>query len=346
VVVSGRNGEVRVDVDVFVAAHRAEWDRLAALVRRAGSLSGAEADELVLLYQRAATHLSTVRSSAPDPALVGRLSSLVAAARSAVTGTQSPAWREFGLFFARRFPAAVYRAWPWWVAAALGFLVVSGLVAGWVASSPQVQASIAAPEEIRALTAAGGEYESYYSSAPAASFAARVWTNNAWVAAGSLMLGVLFGIPVLVILWLNALNVGIGAGLMAAAGRLDVFLGLIIPHGLLELTAVFVAAGTGLSLGWTLIDPGARRRGDALAQAGRSAVGIALGLACVLLISGVIEAFVTPSGLPTWARIGIGVLAEVAFLGYVFVLGRRAALAGETGDVDARYAGDASPTAG
>jgi uncharacterized membrane protein SpoIIM required for sporulation len=335
-----------VDVDAFVAAHRAEWDRLAALIGRAGSLSGAEADELVALYQRAATHLSAVRSAAPDPALVGRLSSLVASARAAVTGTHSPAWREFALFFTRRFPAAVYRSWPWWVATSVSFLVVSVAVAMWIASSPEVQATIAAPEEIRALTAPGGEYESYYSSAPAASFAARVWTNNAWVAAGSLMLGVLFGIPVVVILWLNAVNLGVGAGLMAAAGRLDVFLGLVTPHGLLELTAVFVAAGTGLRLGWTVIDPGGRRRGDALAQEGRSAVGMALGLVCVLLVSGVIEAFVTPSGLPTWARIGIGVVAEAAFLAYVFGLGRRAALAGETGDVDARYAGDALPTAG
>jgi hypothetical protein len=61
--------------------------------------------------------------------------------------------------------------------------------------------------------------------------------------------------------------------------------------------------------------------------------GVALGLVGVLLISGVVEAFITPSGLPTLARIGVGVLAEAAFLSYVFVLGRRAARAGETGDI-------------
>jgi len=52
----------------------------------------------------------------------------------------------------------------------------------------------------------------------------------------------------------------------------------------------------------------------------------------VLLVSGVIEAFVTPSGLPTWARIAVGVLAEAAFLAYVFVPGRRAFRSGHTGD--------------
>lgn len=53
-----------MDLDVFVSAHRAEWDRLDALLRRRRRLNGAEADELVTLYQRAATHLS---SSSPAP---------------------------------------------------------------------------------------------------------------------------------------------------------------------------------------------------------------------------------------------------------------------------------------
>jgi uncharacterized membrane protein SpoIIM required for sporulation len=131
--------------------------------------------------------------------------------------------------------------------------------------------------------------------------------------------------------------------LMAAHGRLDIFLGLITPHGLLELTAVFIAAGTGLRLGWTVIDPGPRPRAEALAEQGRVAVGMAIGLTGVLLVSGVIEAFVTPSGLPTWARIAIGVAAELAFLAYVWVYGRRAAKAGETGDLASADRGDVLP---
>ncbi|HEU0042576.1 MAG TPA: stage II sporulation protein M, partial [Jiangellaceae bacterium] len=170
-----------------------------------------------------------------------------------------------------------------------------------------------------------------------------VWTNNALIAAGCLVLGVFLGIPVVLILWQNAFGVAVAAGLMAAAGRLDVFFGLITPHGLLELTAVFIAAGAGLRLGWLVIDPGPLSRADALAQAGRAAVGIAIGLVGVLLVSGVIEAFVTPSGLPTWARIAIGAAAEVAFLVYVWVYGRRAVAAGETGDVDESARGDRLP---
>ncbi|MEU5207240.1 stage II sporulation protein M [Streptomyces pseudogriseolus] len=324
-----------MDLDVFVSAHRAEWDRLDALLGRRRRLTGAEADELVTLYQRAATHLSVIQSAAPDPQLTGRLSRLVARARSAVTGTRRASWRDVTHFLTHGFPAAVYRARHWWVPTALISTAVAALLAWWIGSHPEVQASIAAPAELREMTRPGGQYETYYSSNPATSFAAQVWTNNAWAAALCLILGVFLCLPVLWILFQNMLNLGVGFGLMSSAGRLDTFLGLVLPHGLLELTAVFVAAGTGLRLGWTVVDPGPRTRRTALAEEGRAALAMAIGLALVLFVSGAVEGFVTPSGLPTWARITIGVVAELAFLTYVYVLGGRAARAGENGDLEA-----------
>ncbi|GAA2950086.1 stage II sporulation protein M [Kitasatospora cinereorecta] len=317
-----------------MTTHHAEWDRLDHLLHRGRGLTGSEADELVALYQRTATHLSLIQSSAPDPVLTARLTRLVARARSTVTGTRRASWRDAARFLSTGFPAAVYRARHWWVPTAVLSTLLAAVIGWWIGTHPEVQAAIAAPEDLRSLTRPGGEYETYYSSHPAASFAAQVWTNNAQAAAMCLVLGAFLCIPVIWILFVNVLNLGVGIGLMSSAGRLDTFLGLVLPHGLLELTAVFVAAGTGLRLGWTVIDPGPRTRRSALAERGRAALGMAIGLALVLFVSGVIEGFVTPSGLPTWARIAIGIVAELAFLAYVYVLGGRAARAGDTGDLD------------
>jgi uncharacterized membrane protein len=71
-----------------------------------------------------------------------------------------------------------------------------------------------------------------------------------------------------------------------------------------------------------------------LAEQGRGVVSVAVGLVAVLLVSGLIEALVTPSSLPTFVRVGIGIIAEVAFLSYIGYFGRRAVKAGETGDID------------
>jgi uncharacterized membrane protein SpoIIM required for sporulation len=332
-----------VDLDAFVAVHGAEWARLEVLSRRR-RLSGPEADELVHLYQRAATHLSVVRSAAPDPALAARLSRTVAGARAAVAGGHEPLGREFARFVTVSFPAAVYRA-RWAVIGATAFsLLIALAMAAWVLADPRVElAAIGSEAEIQQLV--NVQFEQYYSENAAGSFAAKVWTNNAWVAAQCIGFGVTGIWPVYMLLQ-NAVNLGLIGGVMAAHDRLGLFFGLILPHGLLELTAVFVAAGAGLRLFWAWVAPGPLPRGRAMAVEGRSMITIAIGLVAVLGVSGVVEAFVTPSGWPTWARIGIGITVWALFLAYVGVYGRRAVRAGETGDVRAELSGDTAPTSG
>ena len=331
-----------MDLEAYVAVHREEWDRLDRL-SRLRSLTGDEADELVQLYQRAATHLSVVRSSTPDAALVSRLSATVARARTAVGGGHEPIWREIARVFTVSFPAAVYRS-RWWAAGcAAATFVIAGALGVWVAATPAAQAAIGSRQEIRQLV--DNDFENYYSEHAAAGFAAQVWTNNAWISALCFVLGIT-GVGVAYVLFQNAANLGAVAGLMAANHRLGLFFGLITPHGMLELTAVFVAAGAGLRLFWAWVDPGPRSRVDAVAREGRSMVTVAIGLVVVLLVSGLLEAFVTPSPLPTWARIGIGVAVWTAFLAYVGWFGRAAAAGGESGDLRAELVGDARPVAG
>jgi hypothetical protein len=100
---------------------------------------------------------------------------------------------------------------------------------------------------------------------------------------------------------------------------------------LLELTAITIAGGAGLRLGWAIIAPGDRRRGEALAEEGRRCIVIVTGLALCFVVAGTIEAFVTPSDLPTLARVGVGVVVEAAFIAYILSRGRAAVAAGSTG---------------
>ncbi|MFC7674963.1 stage II sporulation protein M [Mycolicibacterium sp. GCM10028919] len=320
-----------MDTDAFVLAHRATWDRLEHLVKRRRRLTGDEVDELVDLYQRVSTHLSMVRSASADPVIVGRLSGLVARARSAVTGAHAPLWSEFTRFWTVSFPLVAYQTWRWWLSTAVVFFAVAGLIGVWVAGNPEVQSAIGTPTDIARLV--NEDFASYYSENPAGSFALRVWINNSWVAAQCIAFAIVLGIPIPYVLFQNAANLGVTGGLMFNADKGDVFLGLLTPHGLLELTAVFLAAAAGMRLGWAVVAPGDRPRGQVLAERGRAMIPVAVGLAVVLLVSGLIEALVTPSPFPTFVRIAIGVAAEVAFLAYVVHFGRRAVRAGETGDV-------------
>jgi uncharacterized membrane protein SpoIIM required for sporulation len=247
-----------------------------------------------------------------------------------------------GRFALVSFPAMAYRVRWWWLGTAAGSLVLAFIIGWWVARSAQVQAALLPPAEVSRLV--HHQFQHYYSQYAATSFAAQVWTHNVWVAAESLIFGIVLGLPTLWLLYSNAANVGVVGGLMIAHGKGVLFFALILPHGMLELSAVFLAAATGLRLGWTVIDPGPRPRARALAEEGRASITIALGLIVVLLTSGLIEAFVTPSPLATWARILIGAVAEAAFLGYVIAAGHRAQAAGLTADM--AEAPDVAPVAG
>lgn len=321
----------RIDLDAYVVANAQDWARLEQLLR-AGRLGGAESDELVDRYQQVATHLSVVRTAAPDAEVVAYLSSLLGRARIKMLGARVLSWRAAGRFFTYQFPAALYRMRWWWLGTMAGSWAFTGVMMWWLVEHPQVEQSLLSPEEVDALV--NHDFAHYYSASPAQDFATQVWINNAWVSALCIALGIL-GLPIFFLLWTNLSNLAVIGSIMTRHDRADLFWGLILPHGLLELTAVFVAAGVGLRLFWSWIEPGGVSRAASLARAGRTAITCALGLVAVLLVSGIIEGFVTPSPLPTWARVGIGILAELAFLAYVFVLGRQAAAAGHTGDINA-----------
>ena len=199
----------------------------------------------------------------------------------------------------------------------------------WLAHSPKaVEAT--APAAVREAYV-NEDFESYYSSEPAAQFASEVFVNNVQVAIYAFAAGILLCGVTAYILVTNGANVGVAAGLFAAAGQSPKFWGLILPHGLLELSAVVIAGAAGLRLGWAIIDPGDQSRRDALAEQGRRSVVIVLGLIVAFTVAGTIEGFVTGSGLPTFFRVGLGVVVASAFWLYIVTQGRIAAANGFTG---------------
>jgi hypothetical protein len=154
-----------VDVDSFIARHSAEWARLESLARRR-RLTGPEADEIVVLYRRVATHLALVQSRTPDPALAARLSGLLSRGRAAtVGGSRTSGWSALARGVTVDFPLTVYRAWRWWV----GMLVVNlGIAAAmmlWLREHPDRLTRLVSSDNLRQLV--DHDFKDYYSEHPA-----------------------------------------------------------------------------------------------------------------------------------------------------------------------------------
>ena len=325
----------QMDMDAFTTVHGHQWARLDALARKR-RLTGDEADELLELYQSVSAQLSLIRSVAAESSISTSLSATLANARTRFTGAKSNFFVDTARFFAISLPAAFYRLR--WLSVIIGavFVLIATLFAVWTAGNPAVMAAMGSNAQLQQLV--DHDFVNYYSENPAASFAGAVWTNNAWIAAQCVAFGIT-GVFVPYSVFTNAQNVGMTAGVMFAFERGDVFFSYILPHGLMELTAIFIAGAAGLRIFWSWVSPGAQTRLDCLAREGRSLITVAAGLVLVLFVSGLVEGFVTPSPLPVWVKITIGALVLAGYWAYTLILGGRAVRAGETGDLSADDAG-------
>lgn len=330
----------QVDADALTDVRRPEWERLDELSRRR-HLMGTEVDELIVRYRAASADLAELKTSVGDSPQGAYLSTILAAARLRLTGASENIVAQTTRFFTLQLPAALYRL-RWTTAVIAVVFVLVGLISGaWIAADPIRLAAIGTPEALQQY--AEEDFVDYYG--PTASFAGMVWTNNAWIA----MQCVLFGVTGVWPIWMlieNAMVLGVAAAVMTAHGRLDVMLLHILPHGMLELTAIFIAAAAGLHIFWSWAVPGQRTRAQSLASGGRALATVAMGLIFVLLLSGLVEGFITGSHLPWVVKIGIGAIALGIVLVYMLVVGRRAARQGETGDLIEYEAGTPTLTAG
>jgi uncharacterized membrane protein SpoIIM required for sporulation len=323
-----------VDVDQFIFRHQQEWARLEALVRQSSdATSTADIDELVALYQRATLHLSQARTTYRDPALVGRLSRLVAEARAHIYGVRVGRLSTITRFFRSTFPAAIWTCRRQMAATAVLFFGLA-LVLGVVFWRVPGRLDLILPRSAQKAYL-DHDFVSYYSANHSIVFFSQVTTNNIQVSVLAFVLGALGVVPGLLIVIENASELGVVGALFAHDGRFwNTFVVYILPHGLMELTAIVISAGAGMRVGWALWSPGDRARSTAVGDEGRRSITIIFGVALCFVVAGSIEGFVTGSALPAALKVAVGAAVWVAFLAYVVVFGRRAVAEGHTGAIE------------
>ena len=296
-------------LDRFLSDGEPRWAELATLVRAAGGrpekLGPDGVRRLGTLYRSAAADLALARRRFAAEPVVGRLEDVVGRARHLVYA--GDVRRESVLaFLGRRYWQRVAERPALLAVAALLLLAPVPLGAVWAGSDAAAATGVVPaglggdPERDRQGADLGlGPGES-------TSFSTQIFVNNIRVTllafAGGITAGVLTG----AVLVFNGLVIGVVTGLAVAGGRTSVFVQLVVPHGVLELSCIVVAGAGGLRMGWALVDPGRRRRSQALATEARAGAELALGTAPWLVLAGLVEGFVTPAGIGVGPALGVG----------------------------------------
>ena len=317
-----------MNVERFVETRRSSWSELDQLAREAGrrpeSLGPERARRLGALYRAAAADLAFARRAFPQHPVVRRLETLVGRGRHLVY--DAPTRRLSAVrFFARDYwREIVRRPLPLLVAAALLF-GPAALAGTWAYRDPGAAAGLV-PGEYQSVTEPRPEGSDLgLSPSEEAAFASQIFTNNIQVTLLALAGGIAAGIGTGLILVLNGVLLGTVAGLAVGAGNGRVFFELVTAHGVLELSCIVVAGAAGLRLGWAIVEPGRKTRAAAAAAEARRAMLVVLGTAPWLVLAGIVEGFVTGSGLDLVAVAAVGFGLAAAFWALVLWRGRAAA---------------------
>jgi uncharacterized membrane protein SpoIIM required for sporulation len=299
-----------VNLESFSAGRRARWaeleTRTAALAgNRLRGLGAADIERFAVLYRRTASDLAIARRDFPDQAVTEYLNSLCGRAHVLLNRGSAPRLRNAVSFFATGAPRA-FRANAGYFLASLACLL-SGVVAGWLAYDlrPDLR-GLLVPNSLFAEMAQGGSGISLpqpFLADPS------IFLHNMEVAVLVVVLGLCAGVPSALLTFFQ----GWGLGTLGAA---------VHAGGVLEMSIFVTAGAVGLRLGDALLRPGMLRRADALARAGREVLGLGLAVILLLVVSGTLEAFVSPSGIPSGLKIAIGLCVGAGFYSWLLLAGR------------------------
>ncbi|MFZ7945852.1 stage II sporulation protein M [Neobacillus sp. 19] len=305
----------------FVKMHREEWQQLEQLIgmmsKRRKSITGETITQYNRLYQKTAQNLSFSQTYFPNDEVTQYLNGLVSKAHNLLYKDQVSSFKQIRHFFSSQFIGLLVEQWKFVVAAMILFVI--GAVGSFVAvvNDPLhiyaiLPAEIAQGVNPDQIGKANGAIDSSLMSAS-------IMTNNIKVAIFAFAGGITFGLVTVYLLIYNGILVGALAALFWHHEKSYDFWAFIVPHGMIELTAIFIAGGAGLLMGYKLFIPGHYTRGYQLKHHAKRSVQLLLGTIPLFVIAGVIEGFITPADISLEAKYIVAFLTVIGLVLYVVI---------------------------
>ncbi|WP_141334036.1 stage II sporulation protein M [Paenibacillus sp. tmac-D7] len=317
-----------MDIQYFIREHKPVWSELEQLLepfeRSKRTVQAMQIDRLTLLYKTASAHLAFAQTYYPGDEIVPFLNQLVSRAHQALfAGQRQPAGR-LADFFKSQFIGFVLERRRFIAAALLLFIIggLSGFLAVW--SDPLnlytvIPAQIA--ESINPHQVGRG-----HDDLQSAVMSSTIMTNNIRVAVLAFVSGITFGLLTVYLLLYNGLLIGALTAVFWQSGNSYRFWAYILPHGIIELAAIFIAGGAGLYMGYRMINPGPYTRKYMFLRSVKESALLLVGTIPLFVIAGIIEGYITPSGLSLEAKYafaGLTLLALAVYVLYGIANGRK-----------------------
>jgi uncharacterized membrane protein SpoIIM required for sporulation len=317
----------------FAERRRADWEELDALTRAAAAkgLRRLETESVVRLsplYRSVCADLAAAQAARYSAPLVDYLRGLTAAAHGVMYGPHAAGREDRERARIRHawlvaFPRAVRRRKREMLLAAALFFAPLALGVALTWRDPTFAFRIVPEAMLRPLTEAYAKgFEGGREAGEGAMMAGFYVYNNVGIALRCFALGLFGGIGSAFYLVQNGLSIGAILGYVASQGAGANVVLFIVGHGTLELGAIVLAGGSGLSLGWSVVAPGDLPRLVSLQRRAREVLVIVGGASVMLLMAATIEAFWSASSVAREVKLAVGAALFGLVLAYILVAGR------------------------
>jgi uncharacterized membrane protein SpoIIM required for sporulation len=304
----------------WIEKRKPHWAKLEALLNQSKtnglkSLSRSDLQELSLLYRQIAADLAAIREDKASVHFARYLNQLLVRAHNTIYSGHRASAMSVVNFFWKTYPAAFRRNLRH---CALATAIFVGAVLTY--QNPDFKVKLLGPQMVDTINRHQMWTHSIVGIKPLASSA--IMTNNMSVGFTTFALGITAGLGTIYMMAFNGLLIGvIGVACFLAGMSLQLW-SFVAPHGVLEIPAIFIAGGAGLRVAQGLLFPGVLSRRDSLSRAGSEAVQLLLGTVPILIVAGLIEAFVSPTGLPAALKFSMAAALFVLLNLYLFGMGR------------------------
>jgi uncharacterized membrane protein SpoIIM required for sporulation len=306
----------------WIEKHKPYWNQLERLLRLSGksglnSLKSSELRDLSMLYRQIASDLAAVREDPSSLEFTRYLNQLLVRAHSAIYTGRKTGYRGIITFFSQSWPL-IFRKNLAHCLIAMAVFCSSALIGASITfKDPDFKLRVLSQTMVEKIEQKQMWTQSILSIKPQAS--SRIMTNNISVSFLTYALGITAGVGTLFELLLNGLMIGVVGSACWAAGMSAKLWSFLAPHGVLELPAIFIAGGAGLKIAQGLLFPGILPRKESLMRAGRQGTLLVLGTIPLLIVAGVIEAFVSPdANLPIPFKFAMAAALFALLLYYLF----------------------------
>ena len=300
-----------MNLDLFLTQRRPAWQQLEELLNKTKnnirSLSPAEMAALGQLYRSTTSDLAVAQRDFPQQRVTAYLNQLVSRAHNQIYQDEPLYRHKLVAFYRTKFPTLYRQLLPYTTFCFLLFALCA-IVAFWRVWQEPDAIYFFMGDAVAPLVQKVEEGELWTEIAPSvrSTAASTILTNNIRVMFLTFAGGITFGLLTLWVIVNNGLNLGSIFGLLQAH-HMSAGLGeFIVAHGFVELSVIFLAGGCGLYMADALVRPGMLTRRDALIQRSRQSVSAILGCVPLLIGAGIIEGLISPSGLPWFIKLAVG----------------------------------------